>query len=59
MGSDFSFGKDREGDFAQLAAFGEELGFEAVSVDEVRSQGKRVSSTLIPWPPGGRGGRAS
>ncbi len=47
VGSDFSFGKDREGDFAQLAAFGQELGFCAEAVDEVRSQGNRVSSTLI------------
>ena len=47
VGSDFSFGRDREGDLSRLRELGNELGFTADAVDEVRSKGARVSSTMI------------
>lgn len=47
VGSDFSFGRDREGNLERLRSIGEKHGFKADSVDEVRSKGARVSSTMI------------
>lgn len=47
VGSDFSFGKDREGDLSRLQTLGKQFGFVAEAVDEVRSRGSRVSSTAI------------
>lgn len=47
VGSDFSFGRDREGNLALLKELGKELGFEAIAVDEVRSGAERVSSTRV------------
>lgn len=47
VGSDFSFGRGREGDVALLQEIGAELGFLAGEVDEVRSEGHRISSSRI------------
>jgi riboflavin kinase/FMN adenylyltransferase len=47
VGSDFRFGKGREGDVALLRRLGEELGFTAAGVDVVRWDGEPVSSSRI------------
>jgi len=46
-GLDFTFGKARQGDVAQLAALGAELGFTAVAVPPVTLDGETVSSSRI------------
>ncbi len=47
IGDDFRFGCDREGDFAMLAAQGQQHGFEVVDTRTVSHGGQRVSSTRI------------
>ena len=47
VGSDFRFGRRREGDFASLQALGGEFGFEAESLPPVLVDGLRVSSTAV------------
>ena len=48
VGHDFRFGSHAEGDAAQLRAFGVELGFDVVLIDDVSSvNGLRVSSSRI------------
>ena len=47
VGSDFSFGHRREGDLSLLRQMGESYGFVARSIDEVRRDGERVSSTRV------------
>jgi riboflavin kinase/FMN adenylyltransferase len=46
-GTDFSFGRGREGNAATLAALGHELGFTTVAVEPVTEGGEPVSSTRI------------
>lgn len=46
-GSDFTFGKGREGDVVMLAALGSELGFSADVVPPVTLAGETVSSSRI------------
>jgi riboflavin kinase / FMN adenylyltransferase len=46
-GSDFTFGKGREGDVAMLAALGAELGYSADVVPPVTLAGETVSSSRI------------
>jgi riboflavin kinase / FMN adenylyltransferase len=46
-GSDFRFGKGRDGDAQALARFGAALGFSAEAVDPVMTGGAPVSSTRI------------
>lgn len=47
VGQDFRFGRDREGDFARLAALGDKLGFTAEAFPPVTFDGQRVSSTMV------------
>ena len=47
VGSNFTFGRRREGNMALLREMGESCGFAAVEIDEVRSGGERVSSSRI------------
>lgn len=47
VGAGFAFGHCREGNLAMLRAMGEELGFTAAGVDEVKHRGERISSTRI------------
>lgn len=47
VGSDFSFGRGREGNVDLLEQIGQEVGFVAGQVDEVRSEGQRISSSRI------------
>lgn len=47
VGRGFHFGKDRQGDLALLERLGQELGFEAVGVDEVLHRGEPISSTRV------------
>ncbi len=47
VGSHFTFGRRREGDIALLKEMGASLGFAAVEIDEVRTDGERVSSSRI------------
>jgi len=47
VGSGFRFGRDRDGDAAELAALGRRLGFDVRVVDPVVYEGERVSSTRI------------
>jgi riboflavin kinase/FMN adenylyltransferase len=47
VGSDFRFGRAREGDVALLQRLGGEFGFEVVTVPAVTRDGQRVSSTAI------------
>ncbi len=47
VGSHFSFGKDRRGNVDLLRSMGQELGFTAHGVDEMRYLGEVISSTRI------------
>jgi riboflavin kinase/FMN adenylyltransferase len=47
VGFDFRFGKSRVGDASSLRALGVELGFEVKIVEEVASNGEKVSSSRI------------
>lgn len=47
VGSDFAFGRSREGDLALLQRMGAELGFTAEALPEVLYRGERISSTRI------------
>ena len=47
VGSHFAFGKDRKGNVELLSRMGEQLGFEAIGVEELRYQGDVISSTRI------------
>ncbi len=47
VGSNFTFGRRREGNMALLEEMGASCGFAAVEIDEVRSGGERVSSSRI------------
>lgn len=47
VGDDFCFGKNRQGNFADLKAAGEKYGFEVVSTQSFCIQQQRVSSTMI------------
>ncbi|MEM6792535.1 MAG: bifunctional riboflavin kinase/FAD synthetase [Acidobacteriota bacterium] len=47
VGSEFAFGKDREGSVELLATLGEELGFEVHGVEEELHRGEVISSTRI------------
>src|SRR5689334_7468620 len=47
VGFDFKFGKGRMGDAASLRRHGVDLGFEVVIVEEVASDGEKVSSSRI------------
>ena len=47
VGSGFVFGHKREGNLALLQEMGRDLGFSAEGVDEVLSNGERISSTRI------------
>jgi riboflavin kinase / FMN adenylyltransferase len=46
-GPDFRFGRDRMGDVETLARLGREFGFSTAVVEEVVSEGQRVSSSMI------------
>lgn len=46
-GADFRFGHRRQGDVALLRARGRSLGFGVETIDELRDEGARVSSSLI------------
>ncbi len=47
VGADFRFGKDRAGDAAALAGYGEQLGFGVTVADLLQEDGLEVSSTRI------------
>jgi riboflavin kinase/FMN adenylyltransferase len=47
VGADFRFGKDRMGDAASLAAFGQQFGFSADAVAPVKGGVAKISSTAI------------
>lgn len=47
VGSNFTFGRQREGNMALLQEMGASCGFAAVEIDEVRAGGERVSSSRI------------
>jgi riboflavin kinase/FMN adenylyltransferase len=47
VGEDFRFGRGRQGDIAALKGFGSDLGFSVETVDDVMSDGQRVSSSVI------------
>lgn len=47
VGSNFTFGRRREGNMALLREMGASCGFAAVEIDEVRAGGERVSSSRI------------
>ncbi|MCM2313668.1 MAG: bifunctional riboflavin kinase/FAD synthetase [Thermoanaerobaculia bacterium] len=47
VGSDFCFGAGREGTLELLTARGRELGFEAHRIDDIRTRGIRVSSSIV------------
>lgn len=47
VGPDFCFGKGRAGDLALLQAIGREAGFSAGTIEPVKFDGERVSSTRI------------
>ena len=47
VGSTFVFGHRREGNLALLREMGDELGFLAAGLEQVRWQGERISSTRI------------
>lgn len=47
VGSSFVFGHQREGNLALLQEMGEDLGFAAAGLEQVRWQGDRISSTRI------------
>ncbi len=47
VGSDFCFGAGREGTLELLASHGRKFGFEAHRIDDIRSRGIRVSSSIV------------
>lgn len=47
VGDDFRFGKNRQGDFALLKKYGEQLGFTVADTDTLMVNQERVSSTVI------------
>lgn len=47
LGQDFAFGKGRSGNIDLLRTMGDELGFFAAEVGEVRLRGRRISSSAI------------
>ena len=47
VGSDFRFGRGREGDIAALVGYGAEHGFEVREVGGIESSGGRVSATRV------------
>ena len=47
VGSDFRFGRSRQGDLGLLTELGQGLGFAVESVADVEVDGRRVSSTLV------------
>ncbi|MEM1179283.1 MAG: bifunctional riboflavin kinase/FAD synthetase [Acidobacteriota bacterium] len=47
VGSEFAFGKDRQGNVTTMKRLGEELGFEVIGVDEELYRGGVISSTRI------------
>lgn len=47
LGQGFAFGKDRGGNIDLLRRMGDELGFVAAEVEEVRLRGRRISSSVI------------
>lgn len=47
MGSDFAFGRGREGTVERLTEIGDSLGFEVVPIDLLESDEERVSSTRV------------
>lgn len=47
IGEDYSFGKGRKGNIELLKKYGEEYGFEVITIDKVNLNGSRVSSTKI------------
>ncbi len=47
VGRDFRYGARRAGDFTQLLASGERLGFEVTAMPEVTDGGERVSSSAV------------
>ncbi|MEO1086575.1 MAG: bifunctional riboflavin kinase/FAD synthetase [Acidobacteriota bacterium] len=47
VGSEFAFGKDRQGDVATMKRLGGELGFDVIGVDEELYRGGVISSTRI------------
>ncbi len=47
VGSDFRYGAKRSGDFAQLESSAREHGFALEAMPEVRSEGRRISSSAV------------
>jgi riboflavin kinase/FMN adenylyltransferase len=47
VGDDFRFGKGRSGDFAMLAAAGQQHGFDVIDTHTLVDHGERISSTRI------------
>ncbi|MEM8998362.1 MAG: riboflavin biosynthesis protein RibF, partial [Acidobacteriota bacterium] len=47
VGSEFAFGKDRQGDVGTMKRLGDELGFDVIGVDEELYRGDVISSTRI------------
>ena len=47
VGSDFRFGRTRQGDLGLLTELGQDLGFAVESVEDVEVNGRKVSSTLV------------
>lgn len=47
VGDDFRFGAQRKGDFAFLQSRGAQHGMQTIRLDEIRTEGERVSSTAV------------
>ncbi len=47
VGDDFRFGRNREGDYAQLKLWSEAMGIKTESLNSIQSNRTRISSTLI------------